>query len=96
MEYVSDGCLELTGYSPEKMVNNAELSYGSLIHSDDREAVWCNVQKAIQAERSFELRYRLLHASGEIRSVYEKGCAIYSDSGSILGIEGVIYTLQTS
>ncbi|MBF6057398.1 PAS domain-containing protein [Thiomicrorhabdus heinhorstiae] len=96
MEYVSDGCLELTGYQPEKMVNNSELSYGSLIHADDREGVWCNVQKAIQANRSFELCYRLLHASGEIRRVHEKGCAIYSDSGSILGIEGVIFSLQTS
>jgi len=94
MEYVSDGCQKLTGYHPDKMINNAELSYGSLIHEDDKEAVWCNVQAAIQSDQCFEITYRLLHISGEIRQVYEKGCAIYSDTGAILGIEGVIFTLQ--
>lgn len=95
MEYVSQGCLELTGYEPEKMINNAELSYGSLIHDDDQEKVWCDVQNAIQAKKNFELSYRLLHASGEIHKVYEKGCAIYSDTGSVLGVEGVIFSLNT-
>ncbi|WP_321326316.1 PAS domain-containing protein [Thiomicrorhabdus sp.] len=95
MEYVSDGCLELTGYEPEKMINNAELSYGSLIHSDDKEAVWCNVQKAIQDNQCFEISYRLLHANGKTNQVYEKGCAIYSDTGSILGLEGVIFTINS-
>lgn len=94
MEYVSDGCKKLTGYTSEKMVNNTELSYGSLIHEDDQEAVWCNVQTAIESDQCFEISYRLLHVSGEIRKVHEKGCAIYSDTGDILGIEGVIFTLQ--
>ncbi len=95
MEFVSDGCRELTGYTPEKMINNAELSYGSLIHDDDQEDVWCNVQKAIQDNLCFEIAYRLRHADGHTRQVYEKGCAIYSDTGSILGIEGVIFALDS-
>ncbi|GAB6070986.1 hypothetical protein JCM30760_20830 [Thiomicrorhabdus hydrogeniphila] len=94
MEYVSNGCLPLTGYEPDKMINNSELSYGSLIHSDDRESVWCDVQKAIQDNQSFEISYRLLHASGKTLKVYEKGCAIYSETGSILGVEGVIFTVN--
>ncbi len=94
MEYVSEGCKELTGYKPDKMINNAELSYGSLIHIDDQADVWRNVQAAIQSNQSFEISYRLIHASGEIRQVHEKGCAIYSDTGAILGIEGIIFTLN--
>lgn len=96
MEYVSDGCQELTGYQPKKMVNNAELSYGSLIHPDDQESVWRNVQASIQSDQCFEITYRLIHASGETRQVHEKGCAIYSETGAILGIEGVIFTLDHS
>lgn len=94
MEYVSKGCLELTGYEPEQMLNNAELSYGSLIHADDQETVWVEVQKAIQAKQSFELTYRLVHANGEMRQVYEKGCAIYSETGAVLGVEGVIFSFD--
>ncbi|MPQ77452.1 PAS domain-containing protein [Hydrogenovibrio sp. JE_KL2] len=94
MEYVSDGCNTLTGYAPKQMINNAELSYGSLIHEDDRESVWRNVQKAIQSDKCFEITYRLQHARGETIKVYEKGCAIFSESGSILAIEGIIFTLN--
>lgn len=94
MEYVSDGCSELTGYQPDQMLNNAERSYGSLIHPDDQEKVWRDVQNAFKEKKCFDISYRLLHASGETLEVFEKGCAIYSDTGSVLGVEGVIFTLN--
>ena len=38
MEYVSAGCLALTGYSPEQLIDSQSLTFNSLIHPDDREA----------------------------------------------------------
>lgn len=40
MEYVSAGCLELTGYVPQALVDSQSLSYNSLIHPEDRGRVW--------------------------------------------------------
>lgn len=95
MEYVTEGCFELTGFPPEKLLNNAEFSYGSLIHEDDKEFVWVSVQKAFEGNRCFEISYRLRHASGHFVKVHEKGCALYSDTGQILGIEGFIFSINS-
>lgn len=94
MEYVSDGCLELTGYSADALVNQPRLSYGSLIHPEDAGSVWQQVQDALHRQCPFELHYRIHHADGQLRQVSEKGCGLYSDSGAVLGVEGVIFTLQ--
>lgn len=94
MEFVSAGCLELTGYSAEALVNQPRLSYGALIHPEDAGPVWDQVQEALHLHQPFELHYRIHHADGSIRHVSEKGQGLYSSSGSILGVEGVILCLQ--
>ncbi len=94
MEYVSDGCLELTGYSADALVNQPRLSYGSLIHPDDAGGVWQQVQDALHRQQPFELHYRIHHADGRLCAVSEKGSGLYSDTGAILGVEGVVFTLE--
>ncbi len=94
MEYVSDGCLELSGYSAEQLLNQSQLSFGSLIHPEDASDVWAEVQIALENMTEFELTYRLFHESGDCQYVLDKGKGIYSDTGSILGVEGVIIAVQ--
>ncbi|MBR9885426.1 MAG: PAS domain-containing protein [Oceanospirillales bacterium] len=94
MEFVSDGCFELTGYSADALVNQPRLSYGALIHPEDAGPVWDQVQEALHRHAPFELHYRILHADGTIRQVSEKGRGLYSSTGFVLGVEGVIFSLQ--
>ncbi|KAA0874437.1 PAS domain-containing protein [Nitrincola tapanii] len=94
MEYVSEGCLDLTGYSADALVNQPHLSYGELIHAEDRDGVWQAVQDALQQQQSFQLRYRIHHASGTLRWVSEKGCGLFSSTGTILGVEGAILSFS--
>lgn len=90
MEYVSRGSIELTGYEPQDIVNSKALAYGSLIHSEDREHVWQEVQSALREEREFELEYRVRTAGSAEKWVWERGRGVFSASGELLGVEGFI------
>lgn len=87
MEYVSAGCLGLTGKTAQELLNS---DYAELIHPEDREDVWLKVQQALQSRAVFELRFRLVGVDGVTRRVVERGQGFYSDSGGVLGMEGVI------
>ena len=91
MEFVSEGCRELTGYPPEAILNSQSIAYGDLIHPEDRTLVWQNVQVGLKEQRPFHLIYRLIHASGQIRWVWERGCGVYdAATGELLALEGLI------
>lgn len=93
MEYVSDGCSLLTGYKPEELLNQSQTNLGSLIHPDDADSVWEKVQIALQTQQSFDIDYRLKRKDGSQIRVKDKGRGLFSASGMVLGVEGII--LQT-
>jgi PAS domain S-box-containing protein len=90
MEFISDGCVLLTGYTPLAFTGNCEIAYGDIIHPADREQVWEEVQRTIAEGRHFQLEYRIITASGEVKWVWEQGVAIYSDSGEVEALEGMM------
>lgn len=90
MEYVSAGCLELTGYRPEQLLDSHSLTFSDLIHPDDREHVWAEVQAGLNEQRTFVFDYRLLCADGREKRVREHGNGIYAANGEVLGLEGVV------
>ena len=90
MEYMSKGCEALTGYPPEDLVNNKQLTYADLILRQDREQVWEHVQASLRESRPFELMYRIRTAQGEVKWVLERGHGNFYTSGELLGVEGFI------
>ncbi len=93
MEFVSEGCLPLTGYAPADLINNhciTRITYGSLIHADDRERVRQTVRAALQAQQPFEGTYRLTTASGAGKWLWEQGRQVDSTAGEEATIEGFI------
>ncbi len=90
MEFVSEGCLGLTGVPAEALVGNRDRAYADLVEPADREAVWAGVQAALAQNRPFELTYRLRRADGEERWVWEKGVGVRGPGGELLGLEGFI------
>jgi len=95
MEFVSAGCLQLTGYAAERLMDSHDCTYNSLIHPDDADYVWREVQYALSRHQPYELRYRIRCADNTIKNVWEKGVGIYSDSREVLGIEGAIFEIVT-
>ncbi|MDE1195895.1 MAG: PAS domain-containing protein [Pseudomonas sp.] len=91
MEFVSAGCLQLTGYPAERLVDNHDFTYSSLILPEDADYVWREVQYALARQAPFELSYRIRCADDSIKNVWEKGVGIYADNREVLGIEGAIF-----
>jgi len=89
MEFVSDGCQKLTGYMAEELLNNAKISYADLIHPDDKNYVWNEIQEAISERRHFCLTYRIRSRLG-IKWVWEQGLGIFQLDGRLLALEGFI------
>ena len=88
LEYVSEGISDLTGYTVDDYVVQHSISYGENIHPDDRERVWQEVQAALEQRRPFELTYRILGKSGEVKWVWERGEGIYAPDGTLSYLEG--------
>jgi PAS domain S-box-containing protein len=89
MEFVSEGCAGLTGWSASAILQNRP-AYGELIVEADRQPVWDAVQQALAARQPFELTYRIQTAEGQIRWVWERGCGVFDAAGSLLHVEGFI------
>jgi diguanylate cyclase (GGDEF)-like protein/PAS domain S-box-containing protein len=89
MEYVSEGVRDITGYDPEDFTSG-NVFYNDLIHPDDREAVWMQVQAAVVIQDSYRLEYRLVGRDGVEKWIWEQGQAHFDDNGEIVALEGFI------
>ena len=90
MEFLSDGCEELTGYSAAALVDNRLRSYAELIHPEDRERVWQAVQDGVTGRRRFSMDYRIRTADGRERWVHESGLPLIDAEGRVEALEGFI------
>lgn len=89
-QFISAGCYQLTGYSAQDLIGNQKVSYGQLIHPDDGDSVWQQVQSALQHKKPFQLCYRIITATGEEKWVWEQGEGIFSVLEEVLFIKGFI------
>jgi signal transduction histidine kinase/PAS domain-containing protein len=90
MDFVSDGCFDLIDYRPSELIGNQAISYGQLIHPDDRESVWNEVQAALQEHIPFQVTYRITTATGEEKWAWEQGRGVFSPRGDLVALEGYV------
>jgi two-component system cell cycle sensor histidine kinase/response regulator CckA len=90
MKFVSDGCFALTGFPPEQLLENNRAHYAGLIHPEDRQRVWDLVQSGVNQRKQFNITYRIRCADGTEKWVMENGQGVFSDTGELLALEGII------
>ncbi len=90
MIFVSQGCRELTGYSPADLLNNAAVAFESLIYPLDRQQVRQQIDHALQHRHLFQITYRILTTTGSLKWVWEQGQGIFSEQGELRALEGFI------
>ncbi|HEX9251715.1 MAG TPA: PAS domain S-box protein, partial [Ignavibacteriaceae bacterium] len=90
MEFVSQGCLELTGYLSEELLFNSKISYAELIHPEDKENVFLTIRESIRKKAPYQIIYRIRTKEGAEKWVWEKGNAQTSRKGKVETLEGFI------
>jgi len=94
MQYVSEGCYNLTGYRPESLLNNEEISYNDLIAPEYRKALREEWEKVLPSRLPFRYEYEIITASGERKWVLELGQGVYNDKGEVEALEGIVLDIS--
>jgi PAS domain S-box-containing protein len=94
MEYISEGCKELTGYAPADLINNSRISFNSIVAPEYREQLWLEWSEVVKTKEEIEVEYEIIDAQGERKWVLERGQAVYSPTGEVVAIEGIILDIS--
>ncbi|MDW8404248.1 PAS domain S-box protein [Chloroflexus sp.] len=93
-EFLSEGTIEVTGYPARDFIATEQQPprrrFPDLIVPEDYQAVRESVRAALAQQRQYEITYRIYHADGSIRWVWERGAGVFDDQGRLLAIEGFI------
>jgi PAS domain S-box-containing protein len=88
MRYVSDGCIDLCGYTEEDLIGNMNITWNEIIVESDREKIRQIIDKAIEDREVFSLIYKIRCKNNSIKTVREQGqCITINDE---LVLEGII------
>lgn len=94
VEFASKGCLELTGYEPENLLHNRDLSYNDIISPEYRDIVWSKWTKVLTQKTNFRYEYEIITKNGERKWVLELGQGIYEEDGAVEAIEGIVLDIS--
>lgn len=89
-EFVSEGCIDITGYDSLELLHDPSLTYNLIIHPSDRNAVWESINQQVIKDEKFNVIYRITTRKGDIKFVQEHGRGIFSSTGELLALEGFI------
>ncbi len=90
MQFLSEGCLELTGYRPEYLLGNRYLSFNDLITPEYRDTLWREWERILPLHSPFRYEYEIRTASGERKWVLEMGQGVYDAEDNVEALEGII------
>lgn len=90
IDYVSPNVFTQFGYTASDLIFK-EVPYGSLIHPFDLERIIAEVKEYTKAGvDNFEQEYRIIHANGMARDVYDFTSIIRDNSGKIISFQGTV------
>lgn len=94
MHYVSDGCKELTGYMPEQLIENRDLSFNDLIAVEYRDLLWLAWIDVLHERKYFHYEYEIITSNHTRKWVMELGQGIYDAEGRVEALEGIIVDIS--
>ncbi|MGP1381972.1 MAG: EAL domain-containing protein [Thainema sp.] len=91
MQFLSQGCYPLTGYSPSELAGPVRSqSYNDITHPEDLPRVLQAIDGAIAQQQPYVVEYRIRTKQGEEKWLWEKGYGVTNAQGKVIGLEGFI------
>jgi len=90
MLHISEGVDRLCGYPASDFIDNRRRAFTTVIHPDDLETIYRDVDLALAAKEKWEIDYRLVHRQGHPVWVHEVGAGVFGESGELLYLEGFV------
>jgi len=90
MKYISEKIYEISGYHASEFIDNSNITFAKIIHSDDQELCRKSIEEATKEKRHYEFEYRIIHKNGQVVWVNENGKGIYNDKGDLTFLDGII------
>lgn len=82
VEFVSDTVHQITGYAADDLMSH-RISWMQLVHPDDRIQVLQQIATAASTREPWSLEYRVRHARGEDRWVWDRGRGVFDNQGLV-------------
>jgi PAS domain S-box-containing protein len=94
-EFLSDGCIELTGFTAEELTRTRAATWDEIIHEDDRARVRGEIERLMNDSRAFaaspvQISYRIRTRAGALKHVRDRFRFISDANGKIIALEGFI------
>jgi len=93
VEFISEGCLAITGWTAEELTENSHARHIDCVHPDDRPLVWEAMDRSLEQGRPYEVEYRVVTRQGETRWVWERGYGVYGEGGKLVAAEGFVFDI---
>lgn len=90
MLYISNGCYKITGYIPQEFIQNQTLRFNDIILAEELPDIRAKWLMATEEKSHFEHAYKIRHADGSIRWLWERGYVTYDETLKNNVLEGFI------
>jgi len=86
--FVSDGCLALTGYTPEELIGNSALKFLDMVHPDDVDALAKLNAETLSIGLPLETTFRIIMKDHTVKWIWERSHVVETAS------DGTPYLLE--
>jgi PAS domain S-box-containing protein len=91
--FITDAIESVTGYNAAEFLNNKSRSFASIIHPEDRVMVFEALRSGIECLHQFNIEYRIITRSNNIKWVSNSGRPVYSEDDSIKWLDGFLFDI---
>lgn len=89
----SDEVYRIFGLQPQQFPATYDAFYAT-VHPEDRDGMTKAIKRAVDEQSSYDIEYRIMRPTGEVRVVHAKGEVQYNDRGEAVRMFGTVHDIS--